>query len=302
MKLSTGMGLGAYASCIEETIGLIHSAGFRHMDLGFPGPVCTTGFYAEDEGEFNAYIKRVTERCKELGMDFVQSHAPMGKPLKGDEDAKRLIQVTKYCIRAAGALNIPHVVVHSGYLPNISKDECFELNKVFFDELLVEAEKYGVNVLVENFNKMSKEDTYWIDNATDLRRMIDLVDHPLFHAVWDAGHANLQEMPQHEELALLGDHVLALHVQDNKGDRDTHLMPFFGTLNLDDLMRGLKDIGYKGAFNFEVASMTTPPAKRRQYEADTRLLRAPLAVRLAEEKLLYEVGKSILTAYDLFEE
>ncbi len=302
MKLSTGMGLGAYAANIEETIELIHSVGFRHMDCGFPGPQCTTGYYAEDPAEFDAYIKRVSEKCKELGMDFVQSHAPMGKPLAGDDDAKRLIQVTKYCIRSAAALNIPHVVVHSGYLPDISKDECFERNKVFFDELLVEAEKYGVNILVENFNKMTRENVFWIDNATDLRRMIDLVDHPLFHAVWDAGHANLQDMPQHEELALLGDHVLALHVQDNMGDRDTHLMPFFGTLNLDDLMKGLKDINYKGAFNFEVASMMTPPAKRRQYEADTRLLRAPLSVRLAEEKLLYEVGKATLEAYGLYEE
>lgn len=302
MKLSTGMGLGAYASGIDQTIELIHSVGFRHMDCGFPGPACTTGFYSEDEHEFQAYIRMIKDKCGELGMDFVQSHAPMGKPLAGDEDAERLIQVTKYCIRSAAALDIPHVVVHSGYLPDISKEECFERNKVFFDDLLAEAEKYGVNVLVENFNKMTRDNIFWIDNATDLRTMIDLVDHPLFHAVWDAGHANLQDMPQHEELALLGDHVLALHVQDNMGDRDTHLMPFFGTLNLDDLMKGLKDIGYKGAFNFEVGSMMVPPAKRRQFEADTRLLRAPLAVRLAEEKLLYEVGKATLEAYGMFEE
>jgi len=302
MKLSTGMVLGAYAGSIEEHIELIHSAGFKHMDLGFPGPDCTTGFYAEDPAEFEAFIKRIKDKCAELGMDFVQSHAPMGKPLAGDEAAARLMQVTKYCIRAAGALDIPHVVVHSGYLPDISKDECFERNKVFFDELLVEAEKYGVNVLVENFNKMTRENTFWIDNATDLRRMIDMVDHPLFHAVWDAGHANLQDMPQHKELAILGDHVLALHVQDNMGDRDTHRMPFFGTLNLDDLMKGLMDIGYKGAFNFEVASMITPPAKRRQFEADTRLLKAPLSVRMAEMRLMYEVGKATLEAYGLYEE
>ena len=301
MKLATTIGdLGGYWSTREQNMELIHAAGFRHLDFNFEYDFQRDqGFFTDD---FDGFAKRMKDKAAELGMDFVQSHAPAGRPLLGDDAARKLIEGTKTCIRACHALGIPHVVVHSGYLPDISKEECFERNKIFYGELLEEAEKYGVCVLIENYDPMYREDYFWVDHAATLRELIDYIDHPLCHAVWDAGHANLQQMPQHEELALLGDHVMALHVQDNLGDKDTHRMPFFGTLNLDSLMQGLKDINYKGAFTFEVASMLVPPAKRRPYEADTRLVKAPLSVRLAEEKMLFEVGKATLQAYNLFED
>ena len=149
---------------------------------------------------------------------------------------------------------------------------------------------------------MSRENTYWIDNATDLMRMIEVVDHPLFHAVWDVGHANMQEMPQDEELRLLGSHVRALHIQDNLQVKDTHLAPFLGTLSLDAVMNGLIDIGYKGYFTFEVGGFFLGADQRRPFERDTRLAKAPLALRDAFERYLYDLGKCVLQAYDCFEE
>ena len=168
--------------------------------------------------------------------------------------------------------------------------------------ILAEAEKYGVYILVENFNKMHVENVYWIDNAPDLLALIKYVDHPLFRAVWDTGHANMQEMPQDEALRLLGDHVKALHVQDNNGKKDQHVAPFFGTLNVDSLMKGLKDVGYNGYFTFEANRFFLPGSKRRPFEQDGRLIDAPLGLRIKGEKLLYEIGKTILSSYGCFEE
>ena len=132
--------------------------------------------------------------------------------------------------------------------------------------------------------------------------MIECVNHPLFHAVWDTGHANMQEMPQDEALRILGSHVCALHIQDNFGDVDSHLVPFLGTLNMDAVMTGLLDIGYDGYFTFEVGSYFTPAEKRRKYERNTRLSSAPIELRDAFERYLYELGKCILEKYDCFEE
>jgi sugar phosphate isomerase/epimerase len=149
---------------------------------------------------------------------------------------------------------------------------------------------------------MHHEGLYWIDNATDLLRQIEVVDHPLFHAVWDAGHANMQEMPQDEELRLLGSHVRALHIQDNMQESDTHLVPFLGTMNLDAVMNGLLDIGYDGYFTFEVGGFFTPAGKRRKYERETRLAGAPLALKDAFERYLYDLGRVVLEAYGVYEE
>ena len=159
-----------------------------------------------------------------------------------------------------------------------------------------------MNILVENFNKMCIDGLYWIDNAEDLLAMVECVGHPLFHAVWDVGHANMQPMPQDEALRLLGGHVRALHIQDNMGDSDTHLCPFLGSLNLDSVMHGLRDIGYNGYFTFEVGGFFTPAQKRRPFAADTRLLSAPLALRDAFVQYLYSLGRCVLEAYGCFEE
>jgi sugar phosphate isomerase/epimerase len=192
--------------------------------------------------------------------------------------------------------------VHSGYIHGLTPEETFEQNKLFFMPILREAEKYGVNILVENFNKMHHEGLYWIDNAPDLLRQIEVVDHPLFHAVWDAGHANMQDMPQDEALRMLGSHIRALHIQDNMQESDTHLVPFLGTMNLDAVMNGLLDIGYDGYFTFEVGGFFTPAAKRRKYERETRLAGAPLALKDAFESYLYNLGKVVLESYGVYEE
>ena len=198
--------------------------------------------------------------------------------------------------------NVKFLYLVSSGAHNISVEETFERNKAFFAPVLQRAEKYGVNILVENFNKICLDNYFWIDNARDLLALIKYVDHPLFHAVWDTGHANLQEMPQHEELHLLGSEVKALHIQDNGGEWDQHLMPFTGTMNMDSVMQGLLNIGYNGYFTFEVGDPFTSPEKKRQYDGESRLQKTPLSLKIAYEKCLFELGKSVLSAYGVFEE
>ena len=143
---------------------------------------------------------------------------------------------------------------------------------------------------------------YWIDNAKDQRALIDYVDHPLFHACWDVGHGNMQEMSEYDSLMILGDHVRAVHIQDNNGNSDAHMVPFCGTMNMDSIMNGLLDIGYKGYFTFEARNIFAASDKRRRFDRDTRLFDVPLEMRIAAERLLYEVGKCTLSAYGCFEE
>ena len=297
MKLATTTGdFLQYTDSQAVALEHIRRAGFRYADYNFGGDYnMRNGVYS---GDFDRYTDEIARAADGLGIKLVQAHAPMGKPL---EDDGSFLSDTLRCVDACGAWKIKNLVVHSGYRRGLSPEETFEENKAFFLPLLDRAEKYGVNILVENFNKMNIDGLYWIDNAPDLLRMIECVDHPLFHAVWDVGHANMQEMPQDEALGLLGKHVKALHIQDNMGDKDSHLTPFLGSLSLDAVMNGLMDIGYDGYFTFEVSAFA-PAAKRRRSSCDDRLLQAPIEIRDAFERYLYELGKCILEKYNCFEE
>ncbi len=299
MKLATTTSdFNSYTGSQTESLRLIREAGFRYADYSFGHDHATrSGVYAEDH---EAYFEQVKQASADLGIKLVQAHSPMGTPLN-DPD-KRFLADTIRCVDACGAWEIPNLVVHSGYAFGLDRQATYAANKEFFMPILERAEKHGVNILVENFNRMCVEGLWWIDNATDLLGMIEYVHHPLFHAVWDAGHANLQEMPQNEELRLLGSHVRALHIQDNCGDTDSHLLPFLGTMNLDAVMHGLNEIGYNGYFTFEIGGIFKSSRDRRPFPADTRLAQAPLSLKFAAEKYLYELGRCVLEAYGCFEE
>lgn len=299
MKIATTTGdFSAYTHDQAEAMRYIYEAGFRYMDynfgLDYPERI---GVYCEDWKEYATGLKR---QADEMGIKFVQSHAPMGRPLA--EDNEQFIADNIRCIEACAILGIPSVVVHSGYLEGLTKEETFARNKEFYAPLLEAAERCNVMVLVENFNKMNKENLYWIDNATDLLGLIEYVDHPLFQAVWDAGHNNMQEQSQYDGLRILGSHVKAIHVQDNMGDRDNHMTPFTGNMSMDSLMQGLLAIGYQGYFTFEAGNPFSAADKRRACEGEERLRKVPLGLRIEAEKLLYQIGKYTLMAYDCYEE
>ena len=300
MYLATTTGdFSGYASSQSEALKWIRQSGFRFADYNFGMDRSRkNGVFSDDP---DGHIFSLLSDADRLGVRFIQSHAPMGKPLERGSYHDEFVAENKRCIESCAKLGIPNVVIHSGYEMGISKGECLERNRDFFRELLPCAEKNDVTILVENFNKMCVDGMYWIDNAPDLLEMVEMVDHPLFQAVWDAGHANMQEMPQNEALNILCSHVKALHIQDNMGNTDAHIAPFFGTLNLDSLMKGLIEIGYNGYFTFESCNFFLPGGSRRQYEGDSRLLNAPLSLKLKGEELLYEIGKTILTAYGCYD-
>ena len=121
----------------------------------------------------------------------------------------------------------------------------------------------------------------------------------------DTGHAALRRMDQYNALTTLGSHLHAVHIQDNFGDNDQHIAPFMGVLNLDEIMHGLLDAGFKGAFTFEacylIRQMNIWPVYRKTWEKDTRLANPPAELMQKAVAFMYEIGKSILSAYGVYE-
>ncbi len=290
MKLATTT--SDFVACTSDQLKIIEilkKVGFDYVDYCFGVDYRNrNGIFLPDGKD---YAKRLNEHCEKVGVKLIQSHSHIGRPLADNNE--EFINDTKRCIEACAELDIPNVVIHSGYLPGISKKECFEKNKEFYEKLLPLAEKHGITILTENFNKMSVDGMYWIDNASDLLELIESVNHPLFHAVWDCGHANMQEMTQEQEMAILGSHIKAVHIHDNDGKNDQHICPFFGTLDMDSFVRGLKKIGYDGYFTFEADSFFNS-----SLIIDSSF-KTNVEMKVEAEKFLYAIGKRIIDCYSL---
>ena len=144
-----------------------------------------------------------------------------------------------------------------------------------------------------------------LSSAERANKLIELVNHPRFGICWDTGHANINGH-QYDHIKALGNNLRALHINDNRGVDDEHMAPFFGTVNMDEIINALLDIDYKGYFTFECGYSLRPTdlylGARRRFEKDTRLLHPTLEMQSDMTNFLYKMGRHILNAYNIFEE
>lgn len=307
MKIATTTtDFGFYCKTDEERIRELHRAGFRYIDLGIYGITPDAPYMRSD---WKDTVYRLKEVADELGMTFVQAHSPIGNPLSDDQEhVDMVIKSTIRSIEVCQILGIKETVSHGGKIDGITKEQFFERNKAFFEKLFPTMEKCGVNVLCENSSTVNSGKKYALKTGKDMREFIEYVDHPLFHGCWDTGHAN-QEGPQYDHIVALGEHLHAIHYNDNHGVTDDHLIPFFGRLNHDEIFNALIDVGFKGYFTLEcvwtLIKFDQITGKRNRFEKEgvpLKLSEPQLFMQQHLEKLLYDTAKYMLTQYDLFEE
>lgn len=292
-----------YCKTDAERIRELHRAGFRYIDLSMYKFSPASPYMGEWWREEALSLAALAE---ELGVRFVQAHSQGGNPLS--EDPARvdfLLQATKRSIEICALLGIPCTVSHAGVKKGLSKEEWFLANKRFYEQLFPTAEKCGVKVLCENSTAKNMGDAYYINTGRDMREFIEFVDHPLFGGCWDTGHANC-EGAQYDEIMALGDKLDAIHYNDNRGSGDEHLAPFFGTLNHDEVLRALIDVGFSGTFTLECTNSLRPydcwQGNRRRFEAEKRLREPQLFMQRRVEKMMYETAEWMLKTYNAFEE
>lgn len=303
MKLATTTSdFGGYCRCDTERIRELHRAGFRCIDLSMyslsPASPLMQDNWTEE-------VKRLKDTAEELGMEFVQAHAPGTNYLSPKVADHELLQKSVIrSIEVCGALGIPNNVLHFGWSKELSKEQAFEKNRDYCRKFLPAAEACNVNILMENSCAVNMPNEYYPNSAADILEFLSFIDHPLVHVCWDTGHANC-EGSQYDEILKLGKELYAIHYNDNYGNSDAHTMPYCGTMNNDEIINALIDVDFKGPLTLECGAhlrgANNWPHKRRAFERDTRLLNPPMHLKRMEETLLYETAKHILSAYDLFE-
>lgn len=304
MKIVTTTGdFSPYKLSAIQSIQELHKAGFRYVDLSMYTLKPDSAFMQDDWLEEVLKLKTEAQR---LGMTFVQAHSPGGNGLEQDENyLDFLIKSTIRSFEICAELGIKNTVVHPGHKLGISKEEWFAGNKAFYEKLLPTAERLGINVLIENSCTVNTGACYWTNTGKEMREFLEYVCHPNLHACWDTGHGNC-DGAQYDNITALGDELYAIHYNDNRGNADEHLIPFLGTLNHDEVINALIDIGYKGYFTLECSSSLRPNkywlGNRKTFDGECRLIEPQLFMQQKLEELLYQTAKYILSSYSLFEE
>ena len=90
-------------------------------------------------------------------------------------------------------------------------------------------------------------------NVHELVELVDSFNDPKHVGVcYDFGHGNLGGPFHRQNLNIIGSRLHVIHVQDNHGMSDEHLLPFHGNINWQEAMEGLADIDYDGDLTYEI--------------------------------------------------
>jgi len=253
MKLATSLNvLHDITPHISQAVARLAAAGFDGLD--FNGIDVVRDWLA---GDAERHVATLAEAAQQHGLPFVQAHGPMFGSV--DEELRDSPRLTPPCLAWCARLGAPWMVMHPLTVsPHASRGENLAHNVAYFRQWLPDMERLDVGMAIENMSDAWTAHRRYGAVPEDLIELCEALDHPLFGLCWDTGHAHLQKLDQRLAIASLGARLKVLHVQDNDGAQDNHLLPFCGSVRWDDVLAGLREAGYAGAFTFETHNSVRP--------------------------------------------
>jgi sugar phosphate isomerase/epimerase len=159
------------------------------------------------------------------------------------------------------------VVVHPGVgdMRDEERPERVRACRESLEALLEEAARLPVRFAIENMLPRHVGDC-----AAELAALLRGLPQDRIGFCYDTGHARL--CPDGLEIARsMAGRMLTIHLQDNVGEGDAHLMPFDGTIDWAAVARMLDEADYRGPYVFETALPTAEEVIRRARETAARL-------------------------------
>ena len=236
-----------------------------------------SGFYgiegASEVGIFNGSIKELTkigESFKAAGLSIGTFHLPYDKPVLDDIaalyecDRTRVVERMKYWIERAVACGATIGILHPTSRRKCNGISCYDVEKEGLDRICGQAsktiqsmlkfgEQFGFKIALENMTpytggRLGCRNEHMIklyrDNA-----------HPNLGFCMDTGHALMAYGKDVMSVYYaLEEHLIAFHLADNGGDRDSHLQPGKGNFPWGDFFKALNKRGFTGNVCVE-----TPP-------------------------------------------
>lgn len=208
--------------------------------------------------------KNFANFLKEYNFEISQGHLWLKIKICADDTA--LEKLFRW-IDMYEEIGIKNMVLHCDNLSetNLSREEKIEKNIEKLQILAEYIKNKEITVCLENLRPHSPEETELVDrSADDLLYIIERIGSSKFGICLDTGHLNLTDKNQREFILKAGDKLKALHITDNDGNTDQHLMPFNrGTVDFPEIIKALKEIKYNGIFNLEIPGEKSIPLELR---------------------------------------
>jgi len=211
-----------------------------------------------------AQIAEVRAALDQNGVEVISAHAPIYRDRLKDRAARKQLKLSlcdpdkttrdaatrelKASIEACAALGAANLVLHTGLSgadggENGVPDEvslCIES----LHAPAVRAKELGVSLALEN----GTEPGVSVGLLIEVVRRLDMEN---VGVCFDAGHSNLYGNP-HADVREARPYLCSLHLHDNEGTDDLHLVPGRGTVDFWDIIAFLRKSSFIGILAMEV--------------------------------------------------
>ncbi|MBQ8697094.1 MAG: sugar phosphate isomerase/epimerase [Clostridia bacterium] len=165
------------------------------------------------------------------------------------------------------AIGVENAVLHvDGIRSNemMTAEERLDVNARKLNEMAEFIKERGLKVRLCLENLIG-----FFNNIDQMNELIDRLDPDVFGICLDTGHLNLRDADQQNFILKAGNRLHALHIADNEGQRDQHMMPFGkGNVDFAKVVEALREIDYEGLFNLEIPGEHRIPLEIRGYKLD----------------------------------
>lgn len=238
---------------LTESINRLKANGFTHIDLNLCGMAREGGIFTGDDWRETAIAAR--EEADRIGVRFVQSHTPFypGRvvdPAKPEYNAF-MAEMTMRSAEINHICGVPVTVLHPMHTYGCSRENTeahLEGNRQYYGPLMDKLGKYGICAAFENMISP----TNFGATTTDLIAITDYFADRDVGVCWDTGHGQLRHPDQCWAIAQMKGRIRGVHIHDNWGKTDDHLLPFLGMIEWERVMPALREAGYQGDLVLEV--------------------------------------------------
>ena len=219
-----------------------------------------------ERGDAKIVGEEFGKKARENGIEFSQGHLFFWGKRICDPNDRELI---KRQIDLFLKIGIKNAVLHCDALKDEngvspSDDIVREENVKAISELLDYVKGTDLVICLENLISCNAA-----NNVKGLMYFIDYFKSENLGICLDTGHLNLRDKDQVAFIKTAGKHIKALHLADNEGNDDQHMMPYGkGNVNFESVIREMKKIGYEGLYNLEIPGERQAPLEVLGYKLE----------------------------------
>ncbi|MBQ8600774.1 MAG: sugar phosphate isomerase/epimerase [Clostridia bacterium] len=270
-KISLSIGTLQIVYGDKAALKMARDAGFDGVDFNlvhyarharYKTPVLPLFEYSDEE--YEAYFKDIRAYADELGLKIALTHNLVDSYVPDDEEHNAFLKKAAIrSIKATALLGCEYTVVHCistmqwGY--EVDAKTMHRVNQEMYADLIPAAEEWGVKICMESFGRCRHNGVHGFDHFADPQLMLGeyeelktgmkafCMDTGHTNAATEAGYLSVPNM-----IRMFGSRIQALHLHDNNGFSDQHLIPGQGTVNWGETFKALQEIGYDGYYNYEL--------------------------------------------------